>query len=113
MLLSEAGIGLGQARILSGLSTSTPRSQRDLAAELNQTESNISRQLKVMKKHGLVNISKNKQDGRQRAVSLTAKGAKLYQKADKVLKNQQRSVMRLLSRSEADTLELAAQKLAR
>src|SRR5581483_1184050 len=76
MLLSEAGIGLGQARILSGLSTSTPRSQRDLAAELNQTESNISRQLKVMKKHGLVNISKNKQDGRQRAVSLTAKGAK-------------------------------------
>ena len=113
LLVGEVGIGLGQARILSGLSSSASRSQRHLAAELNQTESNVSRQLKVMKKHGLVNVSRNKKDGRQRDVTLTAKGARLSDRAQKVLKGQQRSFLRMLNRSEVDLLESAANKMAR
>ncbi len=113
LLLAEVGISLGHARILSGLSSSVSRSQRLVAVELNQTESNVSRQLRAMKKNGLVGIAKNKKDGRQRDVTLTAKGAKLYQRADKILKGQQRNFLRALSKGEVDTLEFAAQKLSR
>ena len=112
LLLAEAGVGLSQARIMSGLSNSAPRSQSHLASGLNQTEANISRQLKVMKKRGLVNISKNKKDGRQRDVTLTTKGQNTYAKAEKVLKAQQNKFLKALSRGEIDILEFAAQKLA-
>jgi DNA-binding MarR family transcriptional regulator len=112
LLLAQAGVGLSQARIMSGLSNSVARSQSYLAVELNQTEANISRQLKVMKKHGLVNIGKNKEDGRQRDVTLTAKGLRIYAKAEKILKTQQRSFLKVLNKGEADILEFAAQKLS-
>ena len=113
LLLDQAGVGLSQARIMSGLSTAVARSQSHLASELNQTEANISRQLKVMKRHGLVNISKNKKDGRQRDVTLTSKGQNTYTKAEKVLKTQQSKFLRVLNKGEADILEYAAQKLSR
>ena len=112
LLLAEAGVGLSQARIMSGLGTSVARSQSHLASELNQTEANISRQLKVMKRHGLVNISKNKKDGRQRDVTLTSKGHNTYQKAEKILKAQQGKFLKVLNKGEADILEYAAQKLS-
>ena len=113
LVVKETGVGLSQARILSGLSSAVSRSQRHLAAELNQTESNVSRQLKVMKRHGLVNISKNRRDGRQRDVTLTAKGARIAAKAEKVLKAQQRNFLKALNKGEADILEYAAQKFSR
>ncbi|MGA3150409.1 MAG: MarR family winged helix-turn-helix transcriptional regulator [Candidatus Saccharimonadales bacterium] len=112
LLLAKAGVGLSQARIMSGLSSSVARSQRHLAAELNQTEANISRQLKEMKRHGLVSITKNKKDGRQRDVILTTKGNHTYQKAEKALRSQQSKFLRALNKGEADALEFAAQKLS-
>jgi len=113
LLLAETGVGLSQARIMSGLSKSAASSQSQLALELNQTESNISRQLKVMKKRGLVNISKNKKDGRQRDVTLTSNGHGIYAKAEKVLKSQQNKFLKTLNKGEADILEYAAQKFSR
>src|SRR5438046_1382624 len=75
LLLSEAEIGLSQVRIISVLDRSTAWSQRAIASNLRQTEANISRQLQVMKKEGLVNITRSKKDRRQREVLLTSKGA--------------------------------------
>ncbi len=92
----EAGVSLSHARILSGLNSSMVRSQRQLAVELRQTEANISRQLQAMKKAGLVSITKNKKDARQRDVKLTAKGANKYQKAEKVLRKEQTNLVRLV-----------------
>jgi DNA-binding MarR family transcriptional regulator len=112
-LLSEARVGLSQVRIMSGLSNNSPRSQRYLSAELNQTEANISRQLKVMKSRGLVSITKNKKDGRQRDVTLTSKGRQKYQKARKLLNKQQAEIFRMLKQGESEVLEFAAQKLAK
>ncbi len=83
-LNSEAGVGLSQARIMSALGSS-PTSQRAIAVTLRQTEANVSRQLKVMRKAGLVNIVKNKKDGRQRDVTLTAQGQSKYEKAEATL----------------------------
>lgn len=82
---------------MSGLSVALSRSQHHLAVELQQTEANISRQLQVMKKHGLVNISRNKRDGRQRDVRLTQKGVAKYKKAEDLLKKEQRGYKKLLA----------------
>lgn len=111
-LEAEAGIGLSAARIMSVLDKSTASSQRDVAVELRQTESNVSRQLQNMKKQGLVSITRNKKDSRQRDVTLTAKGANHYQDALKVLKAQQRQFLKILNSGETATIELAAQKLS-
>lgn len=96
LLQREAGISLSHARIMSGLSSAAPRSQHQLALGLAQTEANISRQLQVMKKAGLVSIAKNKKDGRQRDVKLTAKGARKYAAAEKLLKKEQSKIVKLV-----------------
>lgn len=112
MLEAEAGIGLSAARIMSVLDRHSTASQRIVAMELRQTESNVSRQLQSMKKQGLVSISRNKKDSRQRDVTLTAKGLKKYQDAGKVLKKQQKQFLNNLNAGESAAIETAAQKLA-
>jgi DNA-binding MarR family transcriptional regulator len=108
----EAGVGLSAARIMSALDKSVPSSQRLVATELKQTEANVSRQLHSMKKQGLVSITRNKKDSRQRDVTLTSKGARHYQQAEKLLKKQQSQVLRMLSAGETAAIEQAAQKLS-
>ena len=110
-LLREAGVGLSQARIMSALYQDVPRSQRSIATVLSQTEANISRQLRTMKKQGLVRIVKNKKDARQRDVTLTSKGNRKYRAAEKILKKQQSNFLRLLSSSEVKAFEAAARNL--
>ncbi|MGH7157033.1 MAG: MarR family winged helix-turn-helix transcriptional regulator [Candidatus Saccharimonadales bacterium] len=112
LLEREAGVGLSAARIMSVLDKSSPTSQRDVAMELRQTEANVSRQLQAMKKQGLVSITRNKKDSRQRDVTLTTKGAKKYQDAEKLLKKQQKQLLNILKASEAAAFETAAQKLS-
>jgi|SRR6266404_4539405 len=112
LLEREAGVGLSAARIMSVLNKSAPTSQRVVAAELRQTEANVSRQLQSMKKQGLVSIIRNKKDSRQRDVTLTSKGAKKYQDAEKLLKKQQRQLLNILNAGEAAAFETAAQKLS-
>jgi DNA-binding MarR family transcriptional regulator len=112
LLESEAGVGLSAARIMSVLDKSAPSSQRVIAMELRQTEANVSRQLHSMKRAGLVSISKNKKDSRQRDVTLTAKGNRHYQQAEKLLKKQQREFFKILNAGETQALEQAAQKLS-
>jgi DNA-binding MarR family transcriptional regulator len=111
LLLDSVGVGLSQARIMSVLHQSIPRSQRAVATYLSQTEANVSRQLKIMKRQGLVSITKNKKDSRRRDVMLTATGARKYAQAEKLLKSQQSKFLKLLSTNELKAFERAAQNL--
>lgn len=97
---------------MSALS-SAPTSQRAVAMALSQTEANVSRQLQIMKKQGLVSITKNKKDRRQRDVSLTRKGQNTYQKARKLLSSQQSKILRALNKGETDAVAFAIQKLTK
>src|SRR5258707_387162 len=101
LLLSKNGVGLSQTRIMAVLAKSGPRSQAYAAVELGQTEANVSKQLKVMKKQGLVNITKNKKDHRQRDVSLTPKGYRSYTKAEQILKHHEKGLLSTMSRSDS------------
>ena len=113
LLLDKAGVGLSQARIMSVLHQSVPVSQRSVAVSLAQTEANVSRQLRQMKKHGLVKITKAKEDSRQRDVILTKKGHSAYGKAEKLLKKQQSQFLRLLANSEVKAFERATHNLSK
>jgi DNA-binding MarR family transcriptional regulator len=110
LLESSVSAGLSSVRVMSALSDRVPRSQQVVAALLKQTESNISRQLKSMKKQGLVSVTKNKKDGRQKDVLLTQKGKSAYKRAEKLLAAQQK---RLLSKKDAGSLEQLVEKMVR
>jgi DNA-binding MarR family transcriptional regulator len=101
LLQAQCGVGLSQARILAALDKSVVRSQSHIAQSLGQTEANVSRQLKVMKKAGLVTITKNKKDRRQRDVSLTPKGYRIFAKADQVLKHHEKGLLSTMSRHQS------------
>lgn len=101
LLMAKNGVGLSQTRIMAALDKSVPRSQRHMAVELGQTEANVSRQLKVMKKQGLVNIAKNKKDHRQRDVSLSPKGFRTYAKAEQLLVHHEKGLLSTMSRGDA------------
>lgn len=113
LLLDKAGVGLSQARIMSVLHQSVPYSQRSVAVSLTQTEANVSRQLRQMKRQGLVKITRAKKDARQRDVILTKKGRGAYQKAEKLLKKQQSQFLRLLASSEVKAFERATHNLSK
>lgn len=101
LLLAKCGVGLSHFRILAALDKSAARSQAHVAQMLGQTEANISRQLRVMKKAGLVTIAKNKQDQRRRDVSMTPKGFRAFTKADQVLSHHEKGLLSTMSRSES------------
>lgn len=113
LLLDKTRVGLSQARIMSALHQNLPVSQRTVAVSLTQTEANVSRQLRQMKKQGLVKITKAKKDARQRDVVLTKKGHSAYQKAEKLLKKQQSQFLRLLASSEVKAFEHATHNLSK
>jgi DNA-binding MarR family transcriptional regulator len=113
LLSGEAGIGLSQVRILSVLHSSTPHSQLQMARALYQTESNVSRQLKEMKKQGLVNVKRNKKDARQRDVTLTTKGARKAEQGKRLLAAQHKDLLRLMDSAQAKNFDRGIEHLLR
>jgi DNA-binding MarR family transcriptional regulator len=100
LLTSGLGAGLASVRIMSTLHDTIPHSQQSVARQLHQTEANVSRLLQVMKKQGLVSITKNKKDHRQRDVKLTAKGKRKYAQAEKLLSEHHSALLKLLAKGE-------------
>ena len=98
-LLKSSGISLSHARIMSVLDPSIANSQRHIASYLQQTEANISRQLRVMQRMGLVSIIRNKRDGRQRDVKLTHKGEVKMHLAARLLAEQETELLKLLDKA--------------
>jgi DNA-binding MarR family transcriptional regulator len=110
LLGKEVGTSLSHVRIMAALSSSLPHSQRLVALNLHQTEANVSRQLQVMKKQGLVSVKKNKKDGRQRDVMLTAKGKKKLSQAEKVLNQQHKKLLNSLGKG-SKTFDISVKDL--
>jgi DNA-binding MarR family transcriptional regulator len=112
LLLNQTGVGLSHARIMGELGSITPVSQRNLAKQLRQTEANISRQIRIMQRQGLVNIIKSPKDGRERQITLTVKGSELNQKLDEILNTNYRSLLARLDKNESATFKGIINKLA-
>lgn len=113
LLRQAVGVGFGQVQILQALHRAVPKSQRAVASELYQTEANISRQLQLLKRSGLVSVQKHPKDKRLRQVSLTAKGDRLVEKAQSLLADQHKQLLTLLNKSELQTFDQTVQNLLR
>ncbi len=107
------GVGFGQVQIMKALNRSVPTSQRLLAMKLHQTEANISRQLGLLKRKGLVSVNRNKKDKRQREVSLTSKGTKTYASAERTLSAQHKDLLRLVDKKDIQHFERVVRNLLR
>jgi DNA-binding MarR family transcriptional regulator len=105
LLRDPVGVGFGQVQIMQALHRSVPLSQRAIAVKLYQTEANVSRQLQLLKKKGLVSITHNKKDKRLRETTLTAKGQKAFDKAEKVLSVQHKELLKLLNSKEIQAFD--------
>ncbi len=105
LLRDSVGVGFGQVQILQALHRSVPLSQRAIAVKLYQTEANVSRQLQLLKKKGLVSIGRNKKDKRLRETALTAKGQKAFDKAEKILAAQHKELLKLLNSKEVQAFD--------
>lgn len=110
-LISRVGVSFAHVRMMEVLDKSVPRSQRQVAHLLGQTEANASRQLQVMRRQGLVSIVKNQKDARQRDVRLTDKGAKKFTQSEKILSQHHRDLFKLLSEREAKAFNRATDNL--
>jgi|GEM_PF-1896401 len=111
LLQGEIGVSLSHVRIMGALDYQVPSSQKAIATQLRQTEANVSRQLLAMVRAGFVKVSKNKEDSRQRDVTLTAKGQRRYEGAEKTLKAQLNSLYKGLNKEEKRSLEDSINKV--
>lgn len=107
----QIGAGLAQIRILGVLERNVPHPQNLIARQLQQTEANVSRQLRLMSRKGLVSVRSNKQDKRQKDVLLSSKGWRHYERAKKLLQDQQKDLLKLLDKNERKTFEQAIDNL--
>ena len=111
LLRDLLGVGFGQVQIMQALHRSVPLSQRTVASKLYQTEANVSRQLQLLKKKGLVSITRNRKDKRLRETALTAKGQKVFQKCEKILSAQHKELLKLLDDREVKAFDRAVSHL--
>lgn len=111
LLRDSVGVGFSQAQIMQALHRSVPINQRAVASKLYQTEANVSRQMQVLKKKGLVGISRNKKDRRLHEASLTAKGQKVFERCEKVLSAQHKELLKLLNDREVKAFDRAVSHL--
>jgi DNA-binding MarR family transcriptional regulator len=110
-LQGEVGVSLSHVRIMGALDYKVPSSQKSIAVQLHQTEANVSRQLLTMVRQGFVKVLKNKNDSRQRDVTLTAKGKRRYDAAEKCLKKQLASAYKELSKGQKQDFENSIDKI--
>jgi DNA-binding MarR family transcriptional regulator len=85
ILLERLGIGMSQFRILLVLQDRDARPQRDISASLCQTEASISRQVKLLREKGLIQIKKSAQNRREHLLFLTLKGDHQTDRATEIL----------------------------
>ncbi len=111
LLRDSVGVGFGQVQIMQALHRSVALSQRAVASKLYQTEANVSRQLQVLKKKGLVSISRNKKDKRLHETQLTAKGKKAFDKAEKILAAQHKELLKMMDDRDVKAFDRAVSHL--
>jgi DNA-binding MarR family transcriptional regulator len=107
ILQEQLGIGLSQYKILETLVENSVMQQRYIAVQLGQTEASISRQINLLERKGLIESMRNPVNRREHITTLTARGERLTEAAEKVLTiHQSSSLTRLSLKQQAQLREL-------
>ena len=86
VLFERYGIGFSQYKVLMVLESNPGIPQKQIAANLGQTEASISRQAGLLIENNLVEIGPSK-DNRQHLIYLTPRGEEMIMKATNALNN--------------------------
>ena len=113
ILQEQLGIGLSQYKILQTLVENSAMQQRVIAVEIGQTEASVSRQIAVLEKRGLIESMRNPVNRREHITTLTSRGERVVEAAEKVLTIHHSSSMSRLSKREQEVLLSLLQKVDR
>jgi len=87
VLHERLNIGFTQYRILMVLQYTPNIQQRSIAESLDQSEAAVSRQIKLMRRQGLLTVESRIENKREHITKLTKKGERLVNEASMVLNN--------------------------
>lgn len=113
ILQEQLGIGLSQYKILQTLVENSAMQQRYIAVQLGQTEASISRQIALLEKKGLIESMRNPVNRREHITTLTARGERLTEAAERILTLRNSTSLTRLSKREQEVLSSLLQKIAR
>ena len=84
-LRDRLSIGFAQYKVLEAISHNALAKQNLIAELLDQTEASVSRQIKLLQKQGLINVSQVMGNKRARELSLTMQGEETVSQAKRLL----------------------------
>lgn len=105
------GIGYSQLKLLLALQSKPYLKQRDIAADLGQTEASISRQVKLMIKQGILEVTINPRNRREHLTAVTPKGVRLTQAALETLQKYHEPIFAALGSKQRNQLHEIFQDL--
>jgi DNA-binding MarR family transcriptional regulator len=110
ILQEQLGIGFSQYKILVALRGNPTIQQRQIAVSLGQTEASISRQIKFLQKKSMLTSRVDPRNRRAHIVALTARGERIAEAAQNVLRNyQQGALEHMNAQRQAQLVELLAE----
>ncbi len=112
ILQEQLGIGLSQFKILETLVENSAMQQRHIAVQLGQTEASISRQINLMERKGLIESMRNPVNRREHITSLTQRGERLTEAAERILTLHNSASLTRLSKKEQLVLLDLLQKVS-
>lgn len=110
ILQEQLGIGFSQFKLMMVLQKMSQIQQKQIANALNQTEASISRQIKLLDDKGLLQTTVSPKNRREHITTLTAKGVRYTEEAQRIMQNYNQPMFDSLSNKEQEQL---AQQLDR
>lgn len=104
LLKKELDIGFAQYKVLEAIYINSLAKQNAIAKMLDQTEASISRQIKILQKKGLINVTDVMGNRRAREIGLTHIGEEMVTQADTILQYAQAEVLGSLNPQEHSTM---------
>lgn len=112
ILQPALGIGFAQFKILSVVESRPHVRQKEIAAQLGQTEASVSRQLKLMYDDGLIQTRQRPDNRREHITTLTKRGERICGKASQLLNRHFSSVFAGLNQDQQTQLLVSLKKLS-
>lgn len=104
VLQEQLGIGFSQYKIMMVLMSNPSIQQKQIAERLGQTESSVSRQIKLLQDKSLLVTRITPENRREHITKLTLKGEKLTEQAMLILNNYHASTLDALSEKQHQQL---------
>lgn len=110
VLQEQLGIGFSQFKLMMVLQKMPHIQQKQIANALNQTEASISRQIKLLHDKALLQTTVSPKNRREHITTLTPKGIRYTEEAQRIIRNFNQPMFENLSPKEQEQL---AQNLAK